>query len=42
MHNLVVPKSADSYALNNANYIFWLFNSHSELFVDDIFVADFN
>ena len=40
--NLVVPKSADSYALNNANFIVWLFNSHSELFVDDIFVAYLN
>ena len=42
MRNLVTPKSADSYASNNANFIIWLLNSHSELFVDDIFVADFN
>ncbi len=43
MRNLIVPKSADSYASNKANFIFWLYNSvHSYLFVDDGFVADFN
>ncbi len=42
MRNLIAPKSADSYASNNANFIFWLYNSvHSDLFVDDGFVADF-
>lgn len=36
------PKSADSDASNNANFIVSQFNSHSKLFVDEIFFAPFN